>query len=352
MPIKPLATLLKVLLRQGYDLEATLAAIGLDFDPLEATRQTRVSTESYSKLYALLMESEQDEAFGLGEHYRSPPGSFRMMCLQVIHTRTLEQALRRAAAFFDYCDQYRTPLPPPSPPPLLALQGGRRTLCIFQRGQTQQPTVVQANVLYMMYRFYSWLVGKPLPLLGVYLQGDIGAPGGPIEALFDCGIHYQKSHAGLLLQTPALQLPVVQTEESLKLFLRQAPHQLVRRDAPGADKPLTDKVQQLLASHDQSALPGASEVAMTLNMSARTLHRRLSQEDTSFQQLKDAFRSTLARHYLGRDDLSIDAISALMGFQDNSAFYRSFRKWTGEAPGAYRRTLASSNRSADAQDAQ
>ena len=87
-------------------------------------------------------------------------------------------------------------------------------------------------------------------------------------------------------------------------------------------------------------------------MSARTLHRRLSQEDTSFQQLKDAFRSTLARHYLGRDDLSIDAISALMGFQDNSAFYRSFRKWTGEAPGAYRRTLASSNRSADAQDAQ
>jgi AraC-like DNA-binding protein len=75
-------------------------------------------------------------------------------------------------------------------------------------------------------------------------------------------------------------------------------------------------------------------------MSARTLHRRLTQEGTSFQQLKDGFRAGLARHYLSRQELSIDAIATLMGFQDNSAFYRSFRKWTGMSPGEYRRSVA------------
>jgi AraC-like DNA-binding protein len=86
-------------------------------------------------------------------------------------------------------------------------------------------------------------------------------------------------------------------------------------------------------------MPGARDVASALNMSARTLHRRLTQEGTSFQQIKDNFRTALARHYLGRPELSIDAIATLMGFQDNSAFYRSFRKWTGMSPGEYRRSL-------------
>ncbi len=74
-------------------------------------------------------------------------------------------------------------------------------------------------------------------------------------------------------------------------------------------------------------------------MSARTLHRKLTAEDTSFQQLKDTFRRELAVHYMHREELSIDAIAAVMGFQDNSAFYRSFKKWTGISPGQYRLQL-------------
>jgi AraC-like DNA-binding protein len=42
-----------------------------------------------------------------------------------------------------------------------------------------------------------------------------------------------------------------------------------------------------------------------------------------------------------RDELSIDAIAAVMGFQDNSAFYRSFKKWTGISPGQFRQQLQS-----------
>ena len=66
---------------------------------------------------------------------------------------------------------------------------------------------------------------------------------------------------------------------------------------------------------------------------------KLTNEGTSYQQLKDEFRRELAVHYVGRPELTIDAIAALMGFQDNSAFYRSFKKWTGLSPGQFRTQL-------------
>ena len=124
------------------------------------------------------------------------------------------------------------------------------------------------------------------------------------------------------------------------VLLAQQFSQLLRHDEPGRPNTLSRKVEQILSASGSSKLPNAESVARQLNMSPRTLHRRLTAEHTSFQQLKDSFRAGLARHYLGRRELSIDAIATLMGFQDNSAFYRSFRKWTGMSPGEYRRSLA------------
>ena len=342
MPIKPLATLLRVLRDQGYPVETALRHIDLDFNPLAQSEPCpdRVATASYSKLYALVMQLHQDEAFGLGEGYRSPPGTFRMMCLFIIHCRTLEQALRRAWSFYDYCDQYRAVKHPDSGEPLVPQSEGGQVLWVFQRGSAPQEQVVQANVLLMMYRFYSWLAGKPLPLTEVYLQGAETGNSGEYEALFDCEVRFGQPLPGLLLPAPVLQLPVVQDEDSLRDYLRQTPYQLVRRDPPGVDRRLSDQVERILTRYASGAMPGAREVASALNMSARTLHRRLTLEGTSFQQLKDGFRAGLAKHYLGRPELSIDAIATLMGFQDNSAFYRSFRKWTGMSPGEYRRSLA------------
>ena len=341
MPIKPLVTLLRVLQDLGFPIDTALQLIDLDFNPLDgcASAPECVPAASYSKLYALLMQLHQDEAFGLGEGYRSPPGTFRMMCLFIIHCRTMEDALRRAWMFYDYCDQFRSDATRDAGDPLLPTPGKQQVLCVFKRGSDAQSTVVQANVLLMMYRFYSWLAGKPLPLSAVHLQGQSGANTGEYRDLFGCDVRFEQPIPGLLLEAPVLQLPVVQTEESLKEYLRQAPYQLVRRDPPGIDRRLSDQVESILTRYGTGAMPAAKEVAAALNMSARTLHRRLSVENTSFQQLKDDFRAALAKHYLARPELSIDAIAALMGFQDNSAFYRSFKSWTGKSPGEYRRSL-------------
>ena len=127
--------------------------------------------------------------------------------------------------------------------------------------------------------------------------------------------------------------------DSLKEFLRQSPYQLVKRDRPDTVNSLSRRIEQLLTHYATQKLPTADVVASKLNMSPRTLHRKLTAERTSFQQLKDEYRKELAIHYVSRPELTIDAIAALMSFQDNSAFYRSFKKWTGMSPGQYRTSL-------------
>jgi len=345
MPLKTLNTLLRVVIQQGYPLEGALQQIGLDYNPLEHHNpaSTDVPTECYSKLYRLLMEILQDEAFGLGQQYYAPPGTFRMMCLFVIHCPTLEQALLRSREFHDYCNKYRDVSHRVSPPALIPEEGSDRVLCVLQGPAAkgaEHEHIGHANVLLMMYRFYSWLIARELPLEAVHMRAPAPADPSHYEALFGCPVHFGMPASGLLVTRQLLQLPLAQNEDSLREFLRQAPYPLVKRDQPGELQALSRRIEQLLASGGPEHLPNASDVAAVLNMSPRTLHRRLTAEGTSFQQLKDTFRRELAVHYMQRRELSIDAIAAVMGFQDNSAFYRSFKKWTGTSPGQYRQELA------------
>ena len=88
------------------------------------------------------------------------------------------------------------------------------------------------------------------------------------------------------------------------------------------------------------ALPGGSTsvetMARRLNLSKRSLQRRLGEEGTSFQKLLDATRFEMSDRYLKDTDLSVPEISYLLGFRETSSFFRAVRGWTGTPPGDYR----------------
>lgn len=78
-------------------------------------------------------------------------------------------------------------------------------------------------------------------------------------------------------------------------------------------------------------------VANDLNVSRRTLQRRLNERNTNFQQLLQQVKSKLAVRYLHDNRLSIIEIALLLGYADPSSFSAAFKSWRGCTPSAFRR---------------
>ncbi|MFK8015863.1 MAG: AraC family transcriptional regulator [Gammaproteobacteria bacterium] len=92
------------------------------------------------------------------------------------------------------------------------------------------------------------------------------------------------------------------------------------------------KLIELLPSGDCSK----AKVASALNMSVRTLHNRLADSSTTYQQLLDRTRRELAEQYMRQANISVSEVAYLLGFSDCSNFSRAFHRWTGQAPSDFR----------------
>ena len=74
-----------------------------------------------------------------------------------------------------------------------------------------------------------------------------------------------------------------------------------------------------------------------MHMTPRTLIRRLEDNGTSFQAIKDGLRRDIAIRDLQAGRKSIEAIALDVGFSSAANFHRAFQRWTGSTPRSYRR---------------
>lgn len=100
---------------------------------------------------------------------------------------------------------------------------------------------------------------------------------------------------------------------------------------------LAGRITFLISSRLGKADTSASSLAPVLGMSLRTLHRRLREQGTSLQELRDVVISRLAKEMLCKTTISITQLAQQLGYSDTSAFDRAFKRLTGHSPQAYRR---------------
>ncbi|MGX1811975.1 helix-turn-helix domain-containing protein [Nocardia sp. NPDC055321] len=111
--------------------------------------------------------------------------------------------------------------------------------------------------------------------------------------------------------------------------------------------PLAARTRAMLLQQIHSA-PTASDIAAGLNMDRRTLHRRLAEEGTNFRLLQEETRHALAIDMLDILDLTVKETAARLGYTSAAAFSRSFTRWTGSPPSAYRQRTRHGVESAEA----
>ena len=95
-------------------------------------------------------------------------------------------------------------------------------------------------------------------------------------------------------------------------------------------------VRRLLLENLARGEPSAAQTARELGLSERTLHRRLRDEGTSFRNILDTIRGELATELLSEPRIGIGEIAFVLGYSEPAAFYRFFRRLTGQTPLAYR----------------
>ncbi|HEU4674775.1 MAG TPA: AraC family transcriptional regulator [Motilibacteraceae bacterium] len=329
IPVHFVRAALRGVREQGLDQAPLLAAAGIPGALLDDAR-ARVTPEQYSRLVQRAWDALDDEYLGLGPG-RSRRGTFAMMCLATVHGRDLRDAVERAVAFYRLFDDS----------PGIALNedrsddgAGLARLVLDQRRLTADPDHLLAeSLLVIWHRWSSWLVGRRLPVREAAFAYPAPPHAADYGALFGIAPVFDAATTGLALDAAALDLPVVQDEASLRRFLRRAPADLLVRpqDAPST----AERVRRVLDRATAEDL-GVDAVAARLLVSGPTLRRRLAQEGTSFQALKDAVRRDRAIVLLSRGDLPVEEVAARLGFSEASAFSRAFRRWTGAPPGAYR----------------
>lgn len=99
---------------------------------------------------------------------------------------------------------------------------------------------------------------------------------------------------------------------------------------------LVARIKKLAQQHLADA--NAQElVAAGLNITPRTLHRRLQAQGLNFKSLMDDLRRRRATFQLRHESRAIGEIAAELGYQDQANFVRAFKRWTGTTPSRFRR---------------
>lgn len=353
VPCKFVRSLLRFLDAQGCDMVAIREAVGLPFNPLEKrfTGEEPVPAMCYSRLYQWAMWIVQDESFGLHAQGVRPLGTFRMMSYTLINCKNLEHAINRAADFNEILKFSRDPLQGTRRRPSNHPQGWPLRKVTNAAGEwsaeyfydTDLHSVEQmgeaallgvASGLSIWHRFCSWLIDRTIELEEVMFTADPPDNPGKYQQFFNCRLAFNQPENGFRFDARYLGFPILQTEDSLHEFLRNAPFQLITM--PNHGKSVASQIRSLIGHDVSKKFPSFEHITRKLNMSATTVRRRLRREGVTYQDIKDNCRRDVSMGYLSRPELSITAVAALMGFADVSSFHRSFKKWTGKTPREFR----------------
>jgi AraC-like DNA-binding protein len=151
---------------------------------------------------------------------------------------------------------------------------------------------------------------------------------------FGCLIRFDQPHT-LLRFAPHVRSTNTRNANRDARQLCEAPCELLLSQMR-AGQGTTTTVRRLLLAHP-SRLPGLALAAQALNTSEATLRRRLGDEGTNYTEVLHEVRMQLAVDYLRRTALRVSEIASLLGYADESAFNRAFKRGRGQTALAFRR---------------
>lgn len=153
-------------------------------------------------------------------------------------------------------------------------------------------------------------------------------------SFFRCPVYFGQAVSSTVLPTAALKVRLRHGDAFMREMLeRHAANVLKQRTQPSS---IPDEVKHLIRAMIIDGAPGKDAIAAQLGMSGRSLHRKLQDAGTSYQELLDGVRLEIACERLRETENTSAEIADCLGFSTPQAFLRWFKQCSGQTPSEYR----------------
>jgi AraC-like DNA-binding protein len=317
-----------MLATEGLDVASLFAAARIDPASLEGPG-ARVATEKISHLWELAVERSRNPALALAQHQVARPAAFDVVGYTMMSCENLRGAFERLVRYLlilsdcltmttaEDDDTYRIDF---------VLFGGERPV----------PRQRIEFIFVAVIGFCRWISRSDIAPRAIELAHSAPPDRAPYNSVFRCPVSFDAERNSLIFSRADMSLALPTSNPQLaELHERYAGEYLRHFDHAQTSYRVREAIVRRLPDGE----PRRDQVAVELCMSERTLQRRLEEEKTSFVQLLDDTRRELADQYLGRLHLSLAQAAYLLGFADQSSFFRACRRWFKVSPGQYRNQL-------------
>ncbi len=306
---------------QGLDVPGLFREAGLDIRELEHARR-RMPVEQVDRLWMLAEQQSGQPFVALNRATADKPTSFDTLAYSMMSCQTLEDAIERLVQYCavvsdavdlrvvsvsDGCRIEVTPMEPPQP--------GRSSRLDY--------TIVT------FLAFCRWVTGRNIVPLGVELAYPEPLDLRRHQLAFSSTPHFDAPSHALLLRKADLRLRLPTANAALSQLHDRVVQEVVRELHPvGIERQIAKSLVRGMASGRVMR----RDVASDLCMSDRTLQRRLAEAGTSFQKELDTLRRQLTETYLRDPEVPLAGIGSLLGFAEESTFYRACQRWFQLSP--------------------
>ncbi len=296
----------------------------------------RIPMSKMQTLWRLIADATGDEAFGLHAAEQLQPAILHGLGLAVLASSTIHEVLQRLVRFASLLHtglELRLSEREELVDLDIGMGGefeGAADMDVDPFGEDFAMGIVVVLCRLTLGEYFSPIAAecrRPAPADPNVFMAMLGCP--IMFATPRLRITFVKSDINEQLATANLELARVndeQVETYLATFTRVS-----------ASRAVVSKIVE----HLPDGPPSQKAIAEAMHVSNRTLQRKLKDEGTSFIDLLQDARLSLARKYLAQPQRSIVEIAYLLGFSEPSTFSRAFKRWTGQAPADYRAGLQS-----------
>ena len=290
--------------------------------------QKQVSVVDYTRLIELIISKTNDGFLGFLDS-PIPKRAFSVFAAQLAGCRTIEELIRQANRFFSlFTQQFNLNIEVQDDTAAIVLD--------FKETQSIDYRFIHQSILLAVIRLLNWFIGDQVQPSLVAFSFEKSHLDKYLRYLFGSPLRYEQANNRIEIDRKLLSVTSSTNLTQVELMLRDSSRMMLISDRPA---PFTRKVRtELLLRHDQQ-WPDVESISATMNMSKNLLWRKLKKEGTSFLEVRNELKRNLAITLIQDSEQRFNHISHALGFSDVSAFNKAFRKWTGQTPSDYRKSM-------------